>query len=108
MKDKEMTLWGTHGGRTGDADALFLTRNVIAVGWDKMGYVGKMKPDPETFNGALAAAYPNAKPGAIPNSAGQLCGRMSTGGACRPLTDAATITGAVPRSDEFIRTRPHI
>jgi hypothetical protein len=30
------TLWGIHGGKTGDADGLFLRGNVIAVGWDKV------------------------------------------------------------------------
>lgn len=29
----EQTIWGTHAGRTGDADWLFMKQNVIALGW---------------------------------------------------------------------------
>lgn len=31
------TLWGIHGGRTGDADGIFLKKNQVALGWDAMG-----------------------------------------------------------------------
>ncbi len=33
----EAALWGIHGGRTGDANSLFLEKNVIAVGWAAAG-----------------------------------------------------------------------
>lgn len=36
MKYENKTLWGIHGGRTGDADSLFLKKKCIAIGWDKM------------------------------------------------------------------------
>jgi restriction system protein len=68
----EKTIWGIHGGRTGDADSLFLKKNFVAIGWSKMGDLGKLKPDRESFKAAVAAAYPEKKPGAIPNNAGQL------------------------------------
>ena len=32
MTNKEITVWGIHAGRTGDADSLFLKKNVIALG----------------------------------------------------------------------------
>jgi restriction system protein len=70
--DNEKTLWGIHGGRTGDADSLFLKKNFVALGWDKLGDLGKLKADRESFKTKLAASYPDAKPGAIPVNAGQL------------------------------------
>ncbi|HEX6986071.1 MAG TPA: restriction endonuclease, partial [Planctomycetaceae bacterium] len=68
----EITIWGIHGGRTGDADRLFLKRNFVAIGWDKVGDLSKLGADRESFKAAVAAAYPDKKPGAIPNNAGQL------------------------------------
>jgi hypothetical protein len=32
MPNNEITIWGIHAGRTGDAEALFLKKNGIAIG----------------------------------------------------------------------------
>jgi restriction system protein len=72
MAAPEATIWGIHGGKGGDADSLFLKGNCIAVGWEKMGDLGTIKPDREAFKAKVAESYPDAKPGAIPNNAGQL------------------------------------
>jgi restriction system protein len=72
MKETETALWGIHGGRTGDADALFLKKNYIAVGWAKMGDLGALKPDREAFKARVAEVYLENRPGAIRNSAGQM------------------------------------
>jgi restriction system protein len=72
MTENVPTLWGIHAGKTGDADVLFLKSKCIAVGWTKMGDLSVIRPDREAFKTKVAEAYPNAKPGAIPNSAGQL------------------------------------
>jgi restriction system protein len=72
MKDTETVLWGIHAGKTGDADSLFLKKNCVAVGWAKMGDIGALKPDRDTFKSRVAEVYPEKKPGAIPNNAGQL------------------------------------
>ena len=72
MKDTEIVLWGIHAGKTGDADALFFKKNCVAVGWAKMGDLGALKPDREAFKARVAQVYPEKKPGAIPNNAGQL------------------------------------
>jgi len=69
---KEPAVWGIHAGRTGDADSLFLKDNVVAVGWHEMGDLSKIPCDREAYKLAVAKAYPNAKPGAVPNNAGQL------------------------------------
>jgi restriction system protein len=64
---------GNSRGGTGDADTLFLRKNVVAVGWAKAGNLGQLNPDREAFKKAVASAFPDKKPGAIPNNAGQLC-----------------------------------
>ena len=69
---KEPAVWGIHAGRTGDADSIFLKDNVVAVGWHEMGDLSKIPCDREAYKLAVAKAYPNAKPGAVPNNAGQL------------------------------------
>ncbi len=68
----EQTMWGMHAGRTGDADTLFLKENFVAVGWNKLGDLSKIESQQETFKTVVAEAYSEAKPGAIPNYAGQL------------------------------------
>ncbi len=68
----DTTIWGIHAGKTGDANTLFLNKNCIAVGWPKMGDLSALKPDREAFKARVAATYPEKKPGAIPNNAGQL------------------------------------
>lgn len=73
MTDKETTsLWGIHGGKTGDADSMFLKKNCVGLAWPKMGDLSKIQPDRDAIKAAVAIAYPEAKPGAIPNYAGQL------------------------------------
>jgi len=72
MTNIDITLWGIHAGRTGDANTLFLKKNVIAVGWDRVGDLSKIQPEREDFKARVARAYPENKPGSIPLSAGQL------------------------------------
>jgi restriction system protein len=72
MTEQERTIWGIHAGRTGDADSLFLKEHCIAVGWAEMGNLGALEPNRDAFKVKVAAVYPDYKPGAIPNNAGQL------------------------------------
>ncbi|WP_316398027.1 restriction endonuclease [Bradyrhizobium sp. 33ap4] len=72
MTLNEINLWGIHGGRTGDADSLFLKKNCIAIGWASMGDLGVLAADREAFKAKVAQAYPEKKPGAWPVNAGQL------------------------------------
>ena len=69
---KDATIWGIHGGKTGDADSLFLSKCFIGIGWNKVGDLSQLSANREAFKTAVAKAYPNKKPGAIPNNAGQL------------------------------------
>lgn len=68
----EKQIWGIHGGRIGEADGLFLRENFVALGWVEMKDLSRFGPSRDALKGPLAAAYPNIKPGAIPNNAGQL------------------------------------
>lgn len=72
MKAGETNVWGIHAGKTGDADALFLQKNVVALGWAKIGDLAKLGPDRDSFKARVAEAYPDKKPAAIPNNAGQM------------------------------------
>lgn len=65
-------IWGIHAGKTGDAASMFFSKNCVALGWPSVGDLGKISPNREAFKAAVAHAYPNKKPGAIPNNAGQL------------------------------------
>ena len=69
---KECSIWGIHAGKTGDADTLFLKKDVIAIGWGELRDLSKLPATREAFKQAVATAYPNKKSGAIPNNAGQL------------------------------------
>lgn len=72
MAEKEATVWGIHAGRTGDADTLFLKKNVVAIGWGAIGDLSKLKADRDAFKAAVVKYFPTFKPGAVPTSAGQL------------------------------------
>ena len=72
MTEKDVTLWGIHAGRTGDADRLFLEKGFVAIGWAKMGDLSILEPNREAFKARLAEVYPNTKPGAVPVNAGQM------------------------------------
>jgi len=72
MSEHDPTFWGIHAGRIGEADSLFLKKNVIAVGWDEMGDITGIGGNREALKSKIAETYPKAKPGAIPVHAGQL------------------------------------
>lgn len=68
----DLQMWGIHGGRTGDADTLFLQGGCVALGWDTVGDLSKLPANREGFKSRVAAAFPSMKQGAVPVSAGQL------------------------------------
>jgi restriction system protein len=69
--EKEKTLWGIHAGKTGDAESIFEKKNVVAIGWEKIGDLSKYHSRAE-YKKRYEEIYPNEKAGAIPVSAGQL------------------------------------
>lgn len=72
MATPDITVWGIHGGRTGDADTLFLQHDVVALGWGETGDLSAVPPDREAFKLLIIETYPGKKPGAVPVEAGQL------------------------------------
>jgi len=72
MATSETTIWGIHGGSTGDADGLFLKHNRIGLGWTAIGDLSKLKGDRDSFKVAVASAYPEKTVMMIANNAGQL------------------------------------
>jgi restriction system protein len=72
MATTESVIWGIHGGRTGDADSLFLKQDRIALGWAETGDLAGLKADRDAFRARVAATYTDKTPAAVANSAGQL------------------------------------
>jgi predicted Mrr-cat superfamily restriction endonuclease len=64
----EKTIWGVHMSR--DHGLTPIEQGYVAIGWDEMGDFSAIKPTREAFKAAYARTYPNAKPGAVPVSAG--------------------------------------
>jgi restriction system protein len=67
----DLTVWGIHSGREGQADELFLKKGVIAVGWADLGDVSKLPADREAFKDLVRKTYGDGiKTSAIPGRAG--------------------------------------
>jgi len=71
IMSNEITVWGIHAGKNGEASSLFMKKNMVALGWSKIGDLSQFK-DRETLKAQIALMYPEDKPGSIPISAGQL------------------------------------
>lgn len=57
------TMWGIHNDALGHE---LVDQGFISVGWDAIGDLRQIGDDRERVKAALAVAYPEAKPGAIP------------------------------------------
>lgn len=68
----EKTVWGIHAGKTGDADSLFLHKNVVALGWHEMGNMRQLSADREAFKGRVSSIRPDWSPSKVANAAGHL------------------------------------
>src|SRR4051794_23994854 len=71
-KSSDAAMWGIHAGKCGAADALFLERNCIAIGWGRMGDLSTLHPTREAFKARLTEKFPGKTGNVIPNNAGQL------------------------------------
>jgi len=69
---QEVSVWGIHAGKTGDAQSIFLKENCVALGWPEMGNLKDLGADREAFKEKLIKFFPDRKPGYYPNAAGQL------------------------------------
>lgn len=43
----DQKVWGIHARKTGDADTLFLEKNVVALGWKRIPDPSKLPADRE-------------------------------------------------------------
>ncbi len=70
----EQKIWGIHAGNLGQVDKMFLNdkESCVALGWDNIGDLKRLKNDRDAFKDALIKAYPDTKSGAVPTSAGML------------------------------------
>ena len=68
IMSEDKRVWGIH---TLD-DKLFLTENIIAIGWEKMGDLNKISPDRESFKKKYTKAYSDEKKMKVATSAGML------------------------------------
>lgn len=90
----DVTVWGIHAGRDGEADPLFMSGS-IAVGWDRIADLSAFK-DRTAMKAEVKSKYPEKKPNAIPGLAGvlfRLASEMAVGDyVVYPRKDAATVT----------------
>jgi restriction system protein len=68
----DATIWGIHGGRTGDADLLFLQHNCVALGWHEVGDLSSLPAERDAFKKRVGHVYPDWKLGKKINGASQL------------------------------------
>lgn len=57
----EPTVWGIHADRTGDAESLFTSTNVIALGWRELGDLASIVASREAFKAQYAQRIPDPK-----------------------------------------------
>jgi restriction system protein len=67
---EERTIWGIH--MEWHHGLKPVEQGYISIGWPALGNLAEIPNDREAFKGALAKAYPNSKPGAVPVIAGTL------------------------------------
>ena len=67
----EKTIWGIHGGKTGDAESLMLNKKVMAIGWKDFGGFSGLESR-EAFKEKYAEVYPSKGSRHIATCAGQL------------------------------------
>lgn len=68
MATEEKRIWGIHTLN----DSLFLSKNLIALGWKAFGDSTKLEATRDAFKEHYIEAYPDAKKGQIPTAAGML------------------------------------
>jgi len=66
----EKTIWGIHGGKTGDAESLMLQKKVMAIGWKDFGSFSGLETR-DDFKEKYAEIFPGKSIQHIATSAGQ-------------------------------------
>lgn len=68
MISEEKKVWGIHTLN----DNLFLSKDLIAIGWREFGDLTKVEGSRDAFKAHYAEVYPDVKKGQIPTSSGML------------------------------------
>ena len=68
MTETTQRVWGIH---TKD-DLLFLSQNLIGLGWDELGDLSRIPASRDAFKSSYVSTYPDAKKGSIATCAGML------------------------------------
>jgi len=68
---EEKIIWGIHAGKAGDAENLFVKKNVIALGWNEFGTLDGFHTR-DDFKNKYSNVYRSASRSSIATSAGQL------------------------------------
>ena len=68
MSLEEKKVWGIHTLN----DSLFLSKNLIAIGWREFGDLTKVEGTRDAFKAHYTEVYPDVKKGQIPTSSGML------------------------------------
>jgi restriction system protein len=71
MELTQATIWGVRAGKGGEADTLFLTNCVVALGLEKVGKL-QAQSDRQSIKRAIVASYPGTSATALARNAGQL------------------------------------
>ncbi|MBC8509418.1 MAG: restriction endonuclease [Chloroflexi bacterium] len=67
----EITIWGIHAGKKGDAETLFKKHDVVAIGWHELGSFADLASR-EDFKKKYSEIFPAKSKGHVATSAGQL------------------------------------
>lgn len=68
----EKVIWGIHAGKNGEADSLFKSRSVIALGWVGTPDLSTLPDDREAFKQTYRSTFPDKSDGNVTTSASQL------------------------------------
>ena len=66
-----MTLWLVRAGEHGEREDFNLENNVVSIGWESLNDLAELETR-EELKEILVKVYPDFKPAAIPNFAGQI------------------------------------
>ncbi len=69
---QDIVLWGIHAGKTGDADSLFKSKKVIALGWKGTPNLSALADDRGAFKEMYREVFPDRSVGNVTTSASQL------------------------------------
>lgn len=72
MDYNNRTIWGIHGGRTGDADSIFLKKNQMIMGWLEMRVLNALALNRDASKTKVQEILPDKKSGYYPVATGQI------------------------------------